>query len=95
MLASCVAHDRFVSSSVCGRVSYSKKGTGQAQQVPSGIRGVRSQTCQARPTRLSHRRPFIRPDPLMFDTEVDLEPPVSPLSAYTALPEAMLCSYDG
>jgi hypothetical protein len=44
--------------------------------------------------RLSHRRPFIRPDPLMLDTEVDLEPHVSPLSADTALPEAMLCSYD-
>jgi len=30
----------------------------------------------------------------MFDTEVDLESHVSALSAGTALPEAMLCSYD-
>jgi hypothetical protein len=30
----------------------------------------------------------------MFDTKVDLEPHVSPVSADTTLPEAMLCSYD-
>jgi hypothetical protein len=33
-------------------------------------------------------------DPLMLDTEFDVQPLVNPSFPDTALPEAMLCSYD-